>query len=47
MEKFKLKIKLTETKDLVSNWVNCAFVKSNFQLDVGSFNLHFSFNFEV
>ena len=32
---------------LLSNWVNCSLVNSNFQLDFGSFPLNFSFNFEI
>ena len=33
--------------NLLSNWVNRAQVNSNFELDVGSFTLNFSCNFEI
>ena len=32
---------------LLSKWMNLALVNSNFQLDVASFNLNFSCNFEI
>ena len=32
---------------LLSNWVSRAPVNSNFQLDVGSFTLNFSCNYEI
>ena len=33
--------------DLMSNWVNRALVNSNFQLDVGSFDFRFQFQFGI